>query len=66
MTCPLGVRRERARLRGMDPDDFDRRVARQPSDDYLRSHATTVIDNSGDEKDLLSAVRDWWDAHGWA
>lgn len=66
VTCPLGVRRERARLRGMDPDDFDRRVARQPSDDYLRSHATTVIDNSGDEKDLLSAVRDWWDAHGWA
>lgn len=66
VTCPLGVRRERARLRGMDPDDFDRRVARQPSDDYLRSHATTVIDNSGDERDLLSAVRDWWDAHGWA
>ena len=50
----------------MDPADFDRRVARQPSDAYLRSHATTVIENTAGEKDLLSAVRRWWDAHGWA
>ena len=66
MTCPLEVRRERARLRGMDPGDFDRRVARQPSEEYLRAHATTVLDNTGDEKDLLSAVNGWWGAHGWS
>ena len=66
VACPLEVRRERARGRGMDVGDFDRRVARQPSDEYLRSHATTVIDNTGDEKDLLARVRAWWDAHGWA
>lgn len=66
VTCSLEVRRERARLRGMDPGDFDRRVARQPSEEYLRAHATTVLDNTGDEKDLLSAVNGWWGAHGWS
>ncbi len=66
VTCPLEVRRARAEGRGMDPADFDRRVARQPSDAYLRSHATTVIENTAGESDLLSAVRRWWDAHGWA
>ena len=66
VACPLDMRRERARGRGMDVGDFDRRVARQPSDEYLRSRATTVIDNTGDEKDLLARVRAWWDAHGWA
>ena len=66
VTCPLEVRRERARGRGMDPGDFDRRVARQPSDAYLRAHATTVMENAGDEGELLSRVRLWWDDHGWA
>lgn len=66
VTCPLEVRRERARLRGMDPEDFDRRVARQPSEEYLRAHATTVMDNTGGEKDLLSAIHGWWGAHGWS
>ena len=66
VTCPLEVRRVRAVGRGMDAADFDRRVAGQPSDDYLRSHADAVIENLGDERDLLSAVHDWWDAHGWS
>ena len=66
VACPLDMRRERARGRGMDVGDFDRRVARQPSDEYLRSRATTVIDNTGDEKDLVARVRAWWDEHGWA
>ena len=66
VTCPLEVRRTRAQRRGMDPEDFDRRVARQPSEEYLRSHATTVIDNTAGEKDLLERVRAWWDGHGWA
>lgn len=65
VTCPLELRRERARLRGMDPLDFDRRVARQPTDDYLKAHATCVIENTGEKDELLRAVRTWWDAHGW-
>ena len=40
----------------MDAADFDRRVAGQPSDDYLRSHANTVMENVGDEKDLLAVL----------
>ncbi|MCI6273057.1 MAG: dephospho-CoA kinase [Coriobacteriaceae bacterium] len=66
--APLGVRRERARGRGMDPLDFDRRVALQPSDEYLRSHADVVFDNADGEKDLAAQVRSWWDAReraGW-
>lgn len=66
VACPLETRRLRAEGRGMDPEDFDRRVARQPSEDYLRAHATTVIDNTGDEKDLLTSVHSWWSSHGWA
>ena len=66
VTCPLEVRRLRAQGRGMDPGDFDRRVARQPSEDYLRARATTVLDNTGDEKDLVASVRAWWSGHGWA
>lgn len=63
VTCPLDVRRERARGRGMDPDDFDRRVARQPSDDYLRAHADVVLSNAGDEAALERAVRERWGSH---
>ena len=66
VTCPLEVRRLRAQGRGMDPGDFDRRVARQPSEVYLRARATTVLDNTGDEKDLVARVRAWWSGHGWA
>lgn len=66
VTCPLDVRRERARGRGVDSDDFERRVARQPSDDYLRARADVVLDNAGGEKDLVGAVRAWWAGHGWA
>lgn len=66
VTCPLEVRRERAVGRGMDAADFDRRVAGQPSDDYLRSHAHTTIQNVGGEQDLISTVQRWWGSHGWS
>lgn len=66
VTCPLDVRRRRAEGRGMDPADFDRRVAGQPTDDYLRSHADVVLDNEGGERELAAAVRGWWESHGWA
>lgn len=66
--APLGLRRVRAQGRGMDVADFNRRVALQPSDEYLRSHADVVFDNVGDEKDLAAQVRAWWDSRerdGW-
>lgn len=66
VTCPLEVRRSRAEGRGMDPSDFDRRVSGQPTDDYLRAHADTVISNTGDESSLLAEVNDWWVSHGWS
>ena len=44
----------------MDAEDFDARVARQATDDYLRAHATHVIENDGDEEALARAVDAWW------
>lgn len=66
VTCPLEVRRSRAEGRGMGPSDFDRRVSGQPTDDYLRAHADTVMSNTGDESSLLAEVNDWWASHGWS
>ena len=69
VVAPLDVRRVRAQGRGMDVADFDRRVALQPSDDYLRSHADVVFDNADGEKSLASQVHAWWDARereGWS
>ncbi|SFX48430.1 dephospho-CoA kinase [Olsenella sp. kh2p3] len=68
VVAPLDVRRVRAQGRGMDLADFDRRVALQPSNDYLRSHADVVFDNAGDEKGLASQVQAWWvsrEREGW-
>ncbi|WP_293845521.1 dephospho-CoA kinase [uncultured Parolsenella sp.] len=60
VTAPLALRRERAIGRGMTAEDFDARAARQPSDEYLRAHATHVIENDGDAVALESAVNAWW------
>lgn len=68
VVCPLEVRRARAEARGMDAVDFERRVARQADDAYLRAHADTVFDNAGSPKELVRQVRRWWDeraAQGW-
>ena len=62
VVAPLALRRERALGRGMDGADFDRRVAAQPSDEWLRAHATHVIDNAGDADELERAVNAWWEA----
>ena len=66
--CPLEVRRVRAEGRGMDVADFDRRAANQPSEQYLRQHADTMLDNSGTPDELEAQLAAWWDAHearGW-
>lgn len=68
VTCPVEVRRVRAIGRGMDGADFDRRVANQPSEEYLCEHADTVLDNSGAPEELARALDAWWgsrQASGW-
>ena len=68
VTCPVEVRRERAIGRGMDGADFDRRVANQPAEEYLRAHADTVLDNSGAPERLATALDAWWaerESSGW-
>lgn len=62
VTAPLELRRARAVGRGMDAEDFDARVSRQASDEYLRAHATHVIENTADVEALERAVEAWWQA----
>lgn len=68
VSCPLALRRERAINRGMTGEDFDARASRQPTDEWLAAHATTIIDNSGTSDELLAQVRRWYaarEADGW-
>lgn len=62
--CPHERRLAHAVGRGMDVEDFERRLGCQPSDEYLRSHADTIIENTGSLTKLLDRVRVWWYAHG--
>lgn len=62
--CPLERRLAHAVGRGMDVEDFERRLGCQPSDEYLCSHADTIIENTGSLTKLLDRVRVWWYAHG--
>ena len=62
VVSPYELRKKRAQLRGVSLKDFEQRVAGQPSDEYLRSKAATVIDNSKDEDLLTTYVNAWWDA----
>lgn len=68
VVCPLGLRRERAIGRGMTADDFDRRAAVQPTDDYLLSHADSVIENDDGRDRLARQIEAWWERReqaGW-
>ncbi len=60
VVAPMELRRERAVGRGMQIEDFDVRVSKQPSEAYLRSHATHIFDNSGNEDELRQQVDEWW------
>ena len=64
MACPRDLRRVRAIGRGMSGEDFDARASLQPTDDWLRAHATTVIDNTGSQEACLEQVDAWWAATG--
>lgn len=61
--CPLETRRVRAVKRGMTAEDFDARVANQPTDEWLRDHATCVIENAAGPEELEAQVRIWFDTH---
>ena len=61
VVSPYELRKKRAQMRGVSSKDFEQRVAGQPSDEYLRSKAATVIDNSEDEDLLATYVNAWWD-----
>lgn len=68
VSCPLSLRRQRAIGRGMDPQDFDRRVVRQPDEAWLRAHGDTVFDNAGAPEALEQQIGRWWQTHaegGW-
>lgn len=60
---PPDVRLAHARGRGMTTEDFLARRAHQPSDGYLRGHATSIIENAGSLDSLLRQVQLWWDTH---
>lgn len=68
VACPRALRRARAERRGMRGDDFDRRDARQATDEERAAVADTVIANDGGEEALRASVGAWWDARaleGW-
>jgi dephospho-CoA kinase len=61
--CPVELRRVRAIGRGMTGEDFDARVANQPTDEWLRAHADTIICNTGTYDELIAQVHDWYESH---
>ena len=64
VVSPTDLRRRRAVARGMDAADFDRRDARQPTQEFLTDHADTVFMNDGNEEALATQVDAWWNDLG--
>lgn len=58
---PLERRRHLAQARGMDPKDFDERIAHQPTDEWCVSAATDIIENDGTASQLESRVTQWYE-----
>lgn len=68
VTCSPEVRLRHALGRGVAEEDFRRRLAGQPDDDYLRRACDTELTNDGSLDELLDKVRAWWAARermGW-
>ena len=59
VVAPLKLRAERAEARGASRQEFEQRIAHQPSDTYLRDQADTVFVNS-EGLDELKAQVDLW------
>lgn len=67
--APVEERVARAVTRGMAESDARARLANQPSDEWLATHADCVIHNTGTAEDLLASVHAWWEEHvrsGWS
>jgi dephospho-CoA kinase len=58
--APIDDRLDRLVLRGLRPEDAARRLATQMTDDERREHATHVIVNDGDLRDLEPKVDALW------
>ena len=62
VVAPLELRAERAEQRGSSRQEFEQRIAHQPSDTYLRNQADTVFVNSQGLDDLKAQVELWLNA----
>ncbi len=58
---PLEQRLERAKTRGWDAEELDRRERAQLSLDTKRERASTVIDNSRSREETRQRVREYWE-----
>ena len=59
--APRDIRLARLEQRGVPRPDAERRMAAQASDEERRSHATWILDNSGDEEHLQQQVDAVWE-----
>jgi dephospho-CoA kinase len=60
--APRAARIERAKRRGWDEAEFDRREAAQEPLDFKKSLAQVVIDNSGTPEQTQKQVLKWWES----
>jgi hypothetical protein len=44
----------------MDGSDFDARVGKQPTDEWLVARADTIFDNRGTRQELIDEVDAWF------
>ena len=58
--CPLEVRRARARTRGWDPDELDRREAHQQPVEVKRERADAIIEGNRPLETTLQQVQQLW------
>lgn len=56
------IRAQRAIARGLDPQDVENRMARQPEGSAYRDFADIVIVNDGGTEDLHRELDAWWES----
>ena len=62
VVAPLELRAKRAEQRGSSRQEFEQRIAHQPTDKYLRDQADTVFVNSEGLDELKAQVELWLNA----
>ena len=58
--APIEVRLARLAVRGVAVDDARNRIAQQASDEERAAVATILIDNGGDDEQLIDQVQRAW------